>query len=211
MFIEKPANKTSISGRKTILGVGINDADYVTQDHTGDKIKTCPFYRRWKNMLQRCYSEKFQKQYPTYKDCSVCDEWLLFSTFKNWMIKQDWQGKHLDKDILITGNKIYSPETCLFVTLAINNILLERQNDRGALPLGVSLCDRRKRYAVKRRYKGKYVQIGTYMTTEEASQAYDKFKSKIVHETALEQSEPLRSALIRISKEILINQTAKGT
>lgn len=72
-------------------------------------------------MLERCYSAKTAK---SYSGCSVTDEWLLFSNFKGWMINQDWKNKELDKDLKVKGNKIYSPETCMFLDKKINSFLV---------------------------------------------------------------------------------------
>ena len=75
---------------KLVSGVGINDADYEVQKYTvvsgkRKRIWICPYYITWTHMLQRCYSEKSQLKHPTYKGCTVCDEWLIFSNFKTWM------------------------------------------------------------------------------------------------------------------------------
>lgn len=116
---------------KLVCGVGINDADYVFQKWetiivNGKRkqklIWECDFYRTWKSMLARCYSIKTQERQPTYKGCSVSDEWLTFSVFKNWMEKQDWEDKQLDKDLLFEGNKVYSSETCVFVTRMVSTL-----------------------------------------------------------------------------------------
>tara|TARA_R110002050_G_scaffold11693_1_gene39168 strand:- start:71 stop:445 length:375 start_codon:yes stop_codon:yes gene_type:complete len=117
MFIEIKSN--SQNPRKFIHGVATNDADYFTQY----KGKTCPYYSRWRKMLERCYSVEWQESKPTYKECSVCNEWLLFSNFKSWMINQDWIGKELDKDIINNGNKTYSPENCAFVSRKVNLLI----------------------------------------------------------------------------------------
>jgi len=114
---------------KLVCGVGFNDSDVVT--------KCDPFYSRWKGMLVRCYSAKYHAKRPTYIGCTVCDEWLTFSNFKSWMEKQDWKGKELDKDILVIGNKLYSPELCVFVTKLTNSFILDRASSRGSYPLGV--------------------------------------------------------------------------
>ena len=118
--------------RKLVCGVGNNDSDYVvTKFETivvNGKLKqkliwVCPYYRVWKGMLERCYSIKYQESQPTYIGCSVTDEWLTFSAFKNWMEKQNFEGMQLDKDLLIEGNKVYSPETCVFVSGMVNNFI----------------------------------------------------------------------------------------
>ena len=122
-----------MSGKRSIVaGVGINDADY--------GIAGCPFYNRWLGMLQRCYGKAMQRLNPSYVGCSVCDEWLRFSVFKAWMEKQDWVGMELDKDILVLGNKVYSPATCVFVTPKTNSLVEKGSCPNPLLPRGVSVA-----------------------------------------------------------------------
>ena len=45
---------------------------------------------------------------------------------------------HLDKDILIKGNKIYSPQTCCFVPENLNSLITKNDSIRNNLPIGVS-------------------------------------------------------------------------
>lgn len=120
-----------------VFGIGINDADYVVCPIVNGKAVWCRFYRTWVNMLKRCYSEKYQARQPTYIGCSVCDEWLTFSNFKKWMEKQDWEGNQLDKDLLTNGNKVYSPETCVFVDKVTNLFTTDHGAARGEWPIGV--------------------------------------------------------------------------
>jgi hypothetical protein len=89
-------------------------------------------YRLWNNMIKRCYDEKYHKRYPTYVGCSVDERWHNFQLFfqdicflKNY---NEWKSDtnkiniwKLDKDILIKGNKMYSKNTCMFVTNKENN------------------------------------------------------------------------------------------
>ena len=87
-------------------------------------------YYKWKNMVQRCYDKKIHKKYkPEYKDKSVCEEWLNYSNFKIWFDEHYVQCKNnqidLDKDLLVQGNKVYSPETCVFL-LHYQNTMFER-------------------------------------------------------------------------------------
>ena len=135
-FIEMPASKKSLSFRKPVFGVGTNDADYIIDRRIDGKRVACPIYRAWKNMLKRCHSDKYQKDRPTYIGCSVCKEWLTFSNFRRWMLTQDWQGKQIDKDIKFKGNKIYSPETCMFVTNKENTIEARAMHYVFISPLG---------------------------------------------------------------------------
>ena len=93
MFTEIPANNLSLSMRKPIYGVGINDANYTVQPTINGKIVICPFYTKWTGMLKRCYSPQYQEKHPTYVECTVTSEWLFFSVFKSWMANQDWKNK----------------------------------------------------------------------------------------------------------------------
>lgn len=132
-----------MAGKKSsVFGVGINDSNYVTNKKetiNGKRamVWQCPFYVCWSSMLRRCYSKVYQKKQPTYAGCTVCNEWLTFSNFKAWMEQQDWEGKHLDKDILFAGNKVYSPETCVFVSRSLNAFIFDASSYRGAYKLGV--------------------------------------------------------------------------
>ena len=83
-------------------------------------------YSTWYNMIERCYISEKQ---PTYKDCKVCDRWLVFANFLEDLPKIEnyelWVngGYALDKDIKQQGvdNKVYSLDTVCFVTQSDNN------------------------------------------------------------------------------------------
>tara|TARA_R110000744_G_scaffold57010_4_gene120044 strand:- start:2 stop:589 length:588 start_codon:yes stop_codon:yes gene_type:complete len=180
---------------KLVYGVGINDADYAICPTVNGRQVMCPFYRAWANMLRRCYSKAFHKARPTYAGCTVTSEWLIFSKFKLWMNKQEWQAKQLDKDILFQNNRVYGPLACVFVSAEINTLLNEYSNGRGINPRGVSLFVNG-RYQAQCGAYGKNRHIGYYGTQEEASEAYKKFKYKHISEVANQQSEPLRTALL---------------
>jgi len=196
MFIEIKASKSSLSKRKLVYGAGVNDADYIVMSIINGKQNGCPYYRKWQAMLQRCYSDKYHAKHPTYKGCTVCDEWLTFSNFKRWMMKRDWKNKNLDKDLLSQGNKIYTSELCLFVSSKINTLLTDKKSNRGDYPIGVSLGKTKKRYESRCNVDGKCINLGYFDTTKEAHEAYKNFKYKLISEVALQQTEPLKSALL---------------
>jgi hypothetical protein len=129
---------------KSVCGVGINDADYVTTiramiDGREKTLWSCPFYQTWKEMLRRCYSAKYLSRFPSYAGCEVAPEWHSFSVFREWMERQDWEGKQLDKDALIPGNKVYGPGACVFIPGELNTFLINRTTTRGGWPIGVCL------------------------------------------------------------------------
>jgi hypothetical protein len=190
------ATKQSIAQRKVSFGVAVNDADYMTTTMVNGKRVLCPFYMRWRDMIKRCYDPKYHAKQPTYIDCSVCDSWLMFSNFRNWMVNQDWEGKELDKDLLVKGNKVYSPETCVFVSRELNTLLNSSAAIRGEWPIGVSFDKRDRKFQAQCSINGKNKRIGSYDTPEDAHKAYIEFKEHHVYKIALEQKEPLRTALL---------------
>lgn len=147
--------------KKLVYGVGTNDADYQVQPMINGRQVECLFYRAWKCMLMRCYSGNFQVKNPTYIGCSVCDEWLIFSNFKNWLILNKWNGQHIDKDLIVNGNKVYSPDTCCLIDNATNCFFLDRKSLRGDFMIGVYKDKRNGRYVASCRdpftKKGKHI------------------------------------------------------
>jgi len=174
---------------KLVYGVGVNDATYRVQKfetvgytEEGKQIQkliwVCPFYSRWKGMLQRCYSKVEHKRYPNYIGCHAVSEWHKFSNFKAWMERQDWEGNHLDKDILFPGNKIYGPETCVFVAANVNIFLTESTSSQGEWPVGVSFHKEKAKFQAQCNdvVTGKRKHLGCYKTPEAAHKAWLSFK-----------------------------------
>lgn len=187
---------------RLVCGVGINDADYITNrretvGYVDGKQKQrliwiCPYYQVWRDMLGRCYNKKIQEKHPTYKDCTVCEEWLLFSNFKAWMEQQDWEGKHLDKDILVKNSKIYSTETCVFVPSIVNLFTVERGAGRGKWPIGVYYSKESQKFCGQccNPFTKKAEYLGSFECPNEAHQAWLKRKLELAKMLAAEQDDP---------------------
>lgn len=161
-----------------VRGIGINDYKGCVHDKDMQDI---PSYKLWTRILARCYDTK---RYHTYKDCGICDEWLRFSNFKRWFDENYIDGYHLDKDILVKGNKVYSPETCCFVPQEINKLIINAKKHRGELPVGVSR--NAGKYAALVSYKSKFLYLGRYDTPQEAFSAYKQAKEMHIKEIANE-------------------------
>ena len=140
-------------------------------------------YKTWHNLILRCYNEFSVNRNPTYKDCSVCEEWLIFSNFKDWFDKNYVDGYDLDKDILVKGNKIYSPSTCCFVPQEINKLIINQKRNRGLLPIGVVKKQDGKFVAQISKNK-KRVTLGRFLTANDAFAAYKKEKESYIKEVA---------------------------
>ena len=196
----------TIKRNKLVFGFGANDADYVIAPMLNGKQVTCVFYETWKSMLRRCYSDKYQNKHPTYIGCSVCDEWLKFSNFKKWMESKDFEGKQIDKDLKIEGNKVYSPNTCMFVSGAINSLLLDCAATRGIYPQGVHFDKSRGKYRSTIRCEGKKKTLGYYTTIKAAELAYLTAKHEIVKQAAKDETDKEVSAALYMQAKLILDK-----
>ena len=178
-----------LRNRSLKFGVGINDADYPVNPVVNGKRKICPFYNVWSNMIRRCYmDDKNRRPVETpYIGCSVVDEWHKFSNFKRWMEKQDWKNNQLDKDLKVPGNKVYGPDTCIFIPKSINTLISEGRHSEFNLKKGLTI-DHGKIRARIRKY-GKLHQIGNFDNEDDAHQAWLVERKKYIIEVA-ENSRP---------------------
>lgn len=167
--------------KKLVYGVGLNDSKEIAQTTINGEKVTCPYYRTWVNMLARCYSASYQKRHPTYVGCTVSPEWLVFSTFRAWMLHQHWRGKALDKDLLIQGNKVYSPNTCVFVDQTINSFMNDNGAKRGQWSIGVYYQKQSQKFMAQCRnpLTGKRDYLGLHDYPEKAHQAWLKRKQEL--------------------------------
>ena len=196
----------TVKRNKLVFGFGANDADYVIEPMLNGKQVRCLFYRTWTSMLRRCYSEAHLKKYPTYIGCSVCDEWLTFSNFKKWMETKDFEGKHLDKDLKVLGNKVYSLNTCMFVSPAINKLLNDHAAKMGLYPQGVYFFKGREKYRAQIRFKGKSKHLGLYTTIKAAELAYLTAKHEIVKQAAKDETDKEVSAALYMQAKLILDK-----
>lgn len=190
---------------KLVCSWGVNDADYaITKNEVvnGKKkiVWVCPYYKRWKGMLERCFSLKYQEMQPTYKGCTVCEEWRYLSNFIKWVDSQpnrDWESCNLDKDFLIEGNKEYSPNTCVFIPSNLNSFIVDKGNDRGDYMIGVSYEHKKNPY--RARCSSPFVGtrcVGHYPTELEAHKAWQAKKHEYALQLAdLQEDERVAKAL----------------
>ena len=155
-------------------------------------------YTMWQSMLYRCYDEDTHKKHSTYIGCT-CEAFHCFQDFGKWFEENYYECKGevmcLDKDILIKGNKIYSPNTCVFVPQSINKLFEKANKSRGELPLGVSYDKKNKKYLAQCSVKGKQTNLGRYDTPEEAFQVYKQFKENVIKQVADEYKDSIPEKL----------------
>lgn len=162
--------------RKLVQGVGVNDYPTPTKVNGKDIVS----YRVWHSMLVRCYSANYQKEKPTYIGCSVIKDWQLFSNFERWFSSNYVVGGRLDKDLLFPGNKVYSAETCVFVSPALNSLLLDHGAARGTYPIGVHIRKDNRKYTALISAGARQRSLGCFSTALAAHQAWQLAKADII-------------------------------
>ena len=195
---------------KLVCGKGVNDRSRPAVVD-GKHVKQ---YDLWKSMLQRCFSEKYQNKYPTYKGCSVSDNFLNYSFFYDWCQEQVGFGKVddkgrswcLDKDILFAGNKLYSEDTCIFVPQEINLFFNDRGNSRGDYPIGVYFHKQRGKFMAYCKVNGKLKNLGLFNTQQEAFAVYKPFKEALCKQLALKWQHEIDERLFNAMMNWQIHQ-----
>lgn len=173
---------------KAIYGVATSDVDIDWDDKYQRRL-----YDYWHSMIRRCYGVKELERNPTYKEVEVCNEWLLFSNFIVWFNENFYEVKgqqmQLDKDILNKGNKIYSPNTCIFVPKSINSLVINGKSTRGEYPIGIYYKKKNEQYCaqlnkgiVDGKRNNEY--IGLFSNIESAFLAYKVRKERYIKEIA---------------------------
>ena len=100
------------------------------------KGKYKPYYSVWHDMINRCYNEN-DKRYNAYKNVNVDERWLIFENFYEDAPKIEGFDEQLflngdlvlDKDIKQRHkrSKIYSLNTCTWVSKHDNNVIQDSQ------------------------------------------------------------------------------------
>lgn len=158
--------------KSLVCGIGINDYDEPIKIN-GVHIDS---YNYWRHILKRCYSESSLRRNASYRDCSISDDWIYFTNFKEWFDNPEngfMLGHEIDKDLLVHGNRIYSETTCCFLPPEINRVLNRQKNKRGNYKIGVFYRkDMNKFVAQIQSGIHEHRQIGIYETEQEAFLAY---------------------------------------
>ena len=168
----------------SVYGVGILGIKYPSKVN-GRNTKE---YDLWYSMLRRCYSDNFKKRRPTYEGCEVSDKFKSYEYFYEWCHSQigfGVDGWHLDKDLLVKGNKEYSEYSCVFLPSEINMVLVKHTPSRRKHPIGVSWYSKSKTFIAQvNKNKGKPENLGYFKTEIEAFNAYKTAKESFVKEQA---------------------------
>lgn len=135
----------------------------------------------WNSILSRCNPNGAeQKKNAAYR--GTVNKFKDFQSFADWCQSQHGylysdNGEYwpIDKDLIQPGSKVYSEETCCFVSKMVNTVLLSCKAARGDYPVGVHKDPDSKSFIaqcsghVPRR-------LGAFNTPVEAHKAWQKAK-----------------------------------
>ncbi|AHJ87181.1 hypothetical protein BCP8-2_143 [Bacillus phage BCP8-2] len=185
---------------KTLLGVGyMGLGRHSSKTEDGEDN---PIYYTWLRMMKRCYDKNTHKRQPAYINCTVDEKWHNFQNFAEWYEENYYEVEGetmcLDKDIKVKGNKIYSPDTCIFAPTLINNLFITNDSRRGELPVGVVYDNKHDKYIAQYRTPVGKQWIGRFKTAEEAFLAYKEFKELYIKKVAEEYKGKIPHTLYNI-------------
>ena len=181
----KSGNVTSHFDR-TVCDIGYLGIGKHVVSIDGRQIKK---YRTWRNMIRRCVNPKKGTESRSYCNSIIDGVWHDYQNFGDWYDNNFYEVGNekmcLDKDILFKGNKIYSPETCVFVIDRINKLFTKSKFARGDFPIGVCMDGNSIIAQCKNSLIGEsQVRLGAFQSIESAFQAYKEYKETHIKEIA---------------------------
>lgn len=195
-----------------VCGKGINDMPRGWRlENEWNKI----VYQKWRDMLRRCYDEKFHKTKngENYIGCSVCDRWLILSNFVEDVPKIDGYDEEqflngelvLDKDIKSgkrgEKNKQYIMIECLLTTQEENSKEANRTREYHEL-------SKETKQKISEANKGKHHTEETKLKMSESKQGENnpmqgKFGSECPNSKQVAQYDKTTNELIKIWDSVM--------
>lgn len=184
-----------------------------TYNHGVQTLRTSESRHLFNRLVAKCTpTSYYTTKFPTYADCSNGFE--NFQQFAEWCNSTEGYGERyngklwcLDKDVLIQGNKMYSPERCCFIPEFVNNFFVIRGRGRGAYPVGVTKAGgRSKRYTARcNNFSGREA-LGNFITPMGAHMAW--IEAKMEHLLAVIK---LYSSLTGSRKDVVTSLEGRYT
>lgn len=200
-----------------VKGVGyIGEGEFYCKEGRNSSLE----YEIWIGILRRCYDAEFQSRHKSYIGCFVEDSWLNFQNFAKWYTSQPKYGDknfHLDKDLVVLGNKMYSEGTCRLIPLEINSLF----TGSSSVNKGVHFCKSKKLWVAQchkgeltEKGKPKQSYLGAYKTEMEARRAYAVCKTNKAEELIEEYKGVLDHQIIEnirnLCKSLVGSNLTKG-
>lgn len=174
-------------------------------------MNRCRAYNCWLSIKSR--TSKTNKRASLKKfPITTTNGFKDFQEFAGWCQTQegyrnkDSSGRYwaLDKDLLIPGNKIYSPEACCFVPPRVNSVLPIPKYKDNNQPMGVIWRDKFNKFQAGSSYNGTHINLGMFQTAQEAHKAWQKLRYKVIQELSVDDELPqkVRDALTTLANRI---------
>jgi len=190
--------------KNLVAGIGIYEKGLYPRELAGKRV-----YSTWSGLLNRCYGIKTGIKNQSYKGCSVHPDFIKFQDFAAWACKQvgfDKEGWHLDKDILVPGNKVYGPDTCCYVPTQINSLII-KPTLPDDLPVGITYYKPTNRYVASIGISGTRKYLGCSNSIDELMPLYQAAKSEYIIQVANQWKDQIGwrvyVALIELADNIL--------
>ena len=84
--------------------------------------------------------------------------------------------------MVLRGNKVYNPETVVFVPHEINILFLSKKADRCDFPIGVSYEKDKKKFRAYMSFMGEQIKLGTFDSAESAFDRYKEHKEGFIQD-----------------------------
>lgn len=189
-FQDKYKHRKKVTYDNFIKGCVSNPYDKIVYErgYIGEGKYNCSYnrklYNTWYSMFIRCYG--MIEKYRTYSDCEVDERFHCLQDFGEWYEKNYYEIPNeimcLDKDILVKGNRIYGPDTCIIVPQTINSLIVKKYKFKNnKLPIGVCYHKQHNKYMASYSHtlnKKDIITIGYYDDPITAFNAYKQFKEK---------------------------------
>jgi hypothetical protein len=139
----------------SVYGIGII-GDMITKIE-GTEMKS---YTRWRAIVKRCYEG--------YAD--LHKQWYYYENFHKWYCIHVVGDYEIDKDLFSGKNKIYGPDTCVFLPNKINSAIAIGGT------VGYTLSHGKYQVRIRNIDDGTRMCFGSFDTKEEAQSIYKKEK-----------------------------------
>jgi hypothetical protein len=140
-------------------------------------------YRHWVKLLDRL-TDTGRPANARYRDCTVTALWHNFQNFAAWAARQpyfEYKDACLDKDLVVKGNRHYSPDTCCFLPNIVNVFISSHYEKESGLPEGVNIIHPKTQnskvgYVARCHFLGKREYLGYYDCPDVAGRVYKERK-----------------------------------
>jgi hypothetical protein len=130
----------------------------------------------WTRMRDRCFVGGYQqRKHARYAGCYMSDDFWDFQKFVRWFQQQkgyEQGGYHLDKDLLVRGNKCYSSETCCYIPAMLNMFLVNQHSSKSNHMIGAHYHTRLSKWGSSLSVNGEIKFLGYFESELDAHREY---------------------------------------